>query len=73
MEQTTDNWKTKLLIGGALIGAVVGMGTAYLLARTAQEANQPGMPAINTRDALKIGVSVIGVVRGIADLGRGSS
>ena len=61
------NWKTKVLVIGAGLGALVGLGTAYLLARTAEEASD-GPPKIKTGDALKAGVNVIGVMRGIAAL-----
>lgn len=67
--ETTSNWKTQFLVIGAAVGAVVGLGTAYLLTRTAEE-NASGPPQITTTDALKAGVSVIGVVRGIAALGK---
>ena len=63
----SSNWKTQFLLIGTAIGAAVGFGTAYLLARTAEEENN-GPPQISTTDALKAGVSVIGVVRGIASL-----
>lgn len=65
--ETNNNWKPKVLIIGAALGALVGLGTAYLLARTAEE-NHDGPPKIKTGDAIKIGVNVIGVVRGIAAL-----
>ena len=69
MSQATsnNNWKIKVLIIGAGIGALVGVGTAYLLARTAEETHN-GPPQIKTGDALKVGVNVIGVMRGIAAL-----
>ncbi len=67
--ETTNNWKTQFLLMGTAVGAVIGLGTAYLLTRTAEE-NAGGPPRITTTDALKAGVSVIGVVRGIASLGK---
>jgi hypothetical protein len=69
MENNPISWKTKFLLFGTAVGAVVGLGTAYLLARTAEE-NSSGPPKINTTDALKAGVSIIGVMRGIAALGK---
>ena len=63
------NWKRNLLLVGAASGAVVGAVTAYLLARTAEE-NSVGPPQIQTSDVLKIGMSVIGTIRGIAALGN---
>lgn len=65
-----NSWKTKFLVAGAAVGAVVGLGTAYLLARTAEENSNGGPPTITTTDALKAGVSVVGVIRGIASLGK---
>ena len=70
MEQTEGNWKTKLLVGGALLGAGVGLATAFLLSRTIEERGGDS-PDISTMDALKAAVGVIGVVRGIAALGSG--
>ena len=64
-----NNWKTKTLLIGALIGAIAGAGTAYLMIRTAEE-NESGMPEIKTTDAIKAVLNVIGLVRGIAALGN---
>ncbi|MCA9872033.1 MAG: hypothetical protein KC441_00185 [Anaerolineales bacterium] len=57
-----------MLLIGALGGALVGLGTAYLMARTAEESSG-GPPKIKTTDALRIGISAIGLIRGIAALG----
>ncbi|MCP4425433.1 MAG: hypothetical protein GY803_13145 [Chloroflexi bacterium] len=65
--ETTGNWKTKVLLIGATLGAAVGLGTAYLMVRTAEE-NDAGPPKIKTGDALKAGVNIVGLVRGIAAL-----
>jgi hypothetical protein len=70
MAEDNNNWKTKTLILGAAVGAIIGLGTGYLLTRTADETGgQP--PKITTGDAFKIALGVIGVVRGIASLGDG--
>ena len=66
-----DNWKTQTLIAGAIVGALIGAGTAYLLARTAEESGG-GPPQITTGDAIKSAIGVIGLMRGIASLGDGS-
>lgn len=66
---STDNWRPKLYIAGIAIGALVGFGTAYLLARTADETQGGRPPAISTGDAIKSAIGIIGVMRGIAALG----
>ena len=67
---TNSNWKTNLLLVGAVGGALIGAGTAYLLARSA-ESNRGGPPEISTKDLLTTGIAIIGVIRGIAALGDG--
>lgn len=69
-EIPNPNWKTKLLIISTIGGALVGAGTGYLLARSA-ESNQGGPPEISTKDLLTTGIAIIGVIRGIASLGDG--
>ena len=69
MEMELDNsWKTKTYIAGAVVGLMVGLGTAFLLVRSSNE-RTGGPPEVSTMDALKVGVGVIGLVRGIASLG----
>ena len=65
---TDDQWKTRTLILGALVGAILGVGTAYLLNRTAEESGG-GPPQITTGDAVKAAIGIVGVMRGIASLG----
>lgn len=72
LDRTNNNWKSKVLLVGTAVGAVVGLGTAYLLARTAEESASGGPPSISTGDLIKAGVGIVGVMRGIAALGDGS-
>lgn len=69
-ENTNSNWKTNLMLVGTVGGALIGAGTAYLLARSA-ESNRGGPPEISTKDLLSTGIAIIGVIRGIASLGDG--
>ena len=66
--QENDNWKPKVLIAGTVLGALLGLGSAFLLSRTAEE-NRGGPPQITTGDALRLGVGIFGLMRGIASLG----
>lgn len=66
-----ENWQTKVLVTGGAIGAAVGLLTAWLLVRTARE-TRGGPPAISTGDAIKVGITTIGLVRAVAALGNRS-
>lgn len=63
-----ENWQAKVLLTGGVIGAVLGLLTSWLLIRTSREV-RGGPPAITTGDAIKVGVTTIGLVRAIAALG----
>ncbi len=68
MPEPSSNWKVKILVTGAVSGALIGLGTSYLLTRTADEAG--GLPPkIKTTDGIRIAIGVIGLVRGIIALG----
>jgi hypothetical protein len=67
-DRENDNWKTRVLITGGVLGALAGLSTAYLLARAAEEKGN-GPPQISTSDGIKMAIAIIGVVRGIAALG----
>jgi hypothetical protein len=67
------NWKTKTLLIGAVVGGVIGLGTALLLTKNAEKQNGEGLPEISAGEALGVAVAIIGVVRGIASLGDGGS
>ncbi len=63
-----ENWQLKVLLTGSVIGAVIGLMTSWLLVRTSRE-TRGGPPAITTGDAIKVGITTIGLVRAIAALG----
>lgn len=64
-----NNWKTKLIVGSSVLGALAGLGTAYLMIRTAEEYDG-NPPEIKTSDAVRVVINVIGLIRGVAALGR---
>ena len=63
-----QQWKTKYLIGGAAIGALIGLVTSYFLIRNAEETHG-GPPEIKSIDIVRSGVGVAGLIRAIAALG----
>ena len=67
------DWKAKLLIQGGLIGAVVGLATAWLYARSADvqvdHNGNPRLPEVKSADLLRIGVSLVAALRTIIGLG----
>jgi len=66
--EKVDNWKPKVLIIGAVLGALVGLGAAFLLAQNAEKEGQP--PQISAGDGVKVGVIVMGLLRTVATLGE---
>lgn len=60
-----ENWKPKVLVIGAVLGAAVGVAATYLLIQRYGE-EQP--PQINMTEGVKIGVLVAGLLRSIATL-----
>ena len=61
-----DNWKVSLIIVGGLIGALVGVGSAYLLAQNMEKTGQ--RPQIMTRDGLELAVLLTATMRRVANL-----
>jgi gas vesicle protein len=59
--------RSRVLLGGAVIGAVTGLIAAMLLNRRA--ARNERETAITTGEGLKLGVLIFGLLRAIASLG----
>jgi len=59
--------KGRIILAGALIGAVTGLVAAMLLTRRAEKNERE--TAITTGEGLKLGVLVFGLLRAIASLG----
>ncbi len=65
---TSGNWKSKTLFMGIIIGALAGLGAAYLIVQRAErEGKNPEMTA---GEGVKLGLLVLGVLRQIAQLGE---
>ncbi len=62
------NSRTRILLIGALAGAVTGVVAAMLLNQRAEQ--QGSELALTTGDGMKLGVMVIGLLRAIASLGE---
>jgi ABC-type Fe3+-siderophore transport system permease subunit len=61
-------WKYKALFIGGSIGALVGMGAAYLLTKRAEQKGQS--LAITPVKGVQLGVMLAGLLRSILSLGE---
>lgn len=61
-----ENWKTKTIVIGGIIGAVAGIVAALLLIQRAEETQQ--VPRLTAGDGVKVGVGVVGLLRLISDI-----
>jgi len=66
MEQDTQ-WKTKALIIGGVIGALMGLGTAYLLTQRAEREGET--LKLGTGEGIRLGMLALGMLRQVASLG----
>lgn len=64
-----ENWKPRVLIVGAVIGAVVGVGAAYLISQQAERSGNK--PEISAGSGIRLGLLVLGLLRQVAALGDG--
>lgn len=63
------HWKTKTMIIGSVVGALVGAGAAYLLVQRAER--ESGALRMGTGEGIKLGLLVLGLLRQVAQLGEG--
>jgi len=62
-----QNWKSKTLVIGVVVGALAGLGAAYILI---QRAEREGVrPQLGAGEGVKLGVMLMGLLRQIASLG----
>jgi len=61
-----DNWKPKLYIIGGLIGALVGVGSAFLLSQNMEKSGK--RPHLSTQEGFRLLLLLIGVVRNVSNL-----
>jgi len=61
-----ETWKKKTLIIGTLLGAIIGLGGAYLLIQNAEK--QGEKITVSHSEGLKLGLLLIGLLRQIAQL-----
>jgi len=60
-------WKVRALVIGGILGALTGIGTAYLVVRRSETSGSP--PRMSTGEGLRIGLLVLGMLRQVSQLG----
>jgi nitrate reductase gamma subunit len=67
-EQPDNSWKIQTLVIGGVLGALVGLGGAYLLTKRAEQKGT--RLAITPGKGVQLGVMLAGLVRSILTLGE---
>jgi gas vesicle protein len=67
--EADNSWKTKTLVIGGMLGALVGVGAAFLLTKRAEQQGKP--LSISTVKCVQLGVLIAGLLRSILSLGEG--
>ncbi len=63
---TTGNQNAKILALGTIVGALVGLGAAYLLL---QRVDEQGELNLSSKEGVKLGISVFSFFRQLTQLG----
>jgi hypothetical protein len=61
------SWQAKAMVVGGVVGALIGVGAAYLYVRNLEESGEP--PRLQTKDAMTLGMTLVALVRQVASLG----
>lgn len=70
-EEEMKKWSVKVMVIGAVVGALVGAGTAYLYVQRAPDPYHK--PEFTTGDGVRLGILLLGLVRSVAELGSDRS
>jgi hypothetical protein len=65
--EVDNSWKTKTLVIGGVLGALVGLGAAFLLTKRAEQKGQS--LAMTPVKGVQLGVMLAGLLRSILSLG----
>ena len=69
------NLRTRVMIVGGILGALMGVGAAYLYLRSAaiavDDGGQERLPSIQPGRALGVGLSALTVLKQVVGLGQG--
>jgi hypothetical protein len=65
--QPDNSWKVKTLVVGGVLGALTGVGAAFLLTRRAEQEGKP--LSISTGKGMQLGMLIAGLLRSILSLG----
>ena len=63
-----QNWKTRVMIAGGLVGALLGLGAGYLFIQASEESGGP--QKVSMGQAFKLAIAALGVVRQASLLGN---
>ena len=69
MVELDTSWAGQVMVIGAVVGALTGLGAAYLLIQRAKKRAEP--PNLNASEGIKLGLLVFGLLRQVAMLGGG--
>lgn len=62
------SWKTAALLAGGILGALVGVGAAFLLVKRAEQKGEP--LTLTPNKGVQLGVMIAGLLRSILSLGE---
>ena len=68
LRDADESWKTKTMVAGAVVGALIGVSGAYLLFQNADKRGE--RVEVTTGSGIKLGLLLLGLLRQIAQLGE---
>jgi hypothetical protein len=66
--EENKKWKMKTLVIGGIIGALIGLGAAYIIVQRAED--EETKPKLTPGEGVQLGLGVLGLLRLIASPGK---
>jgi hypothetical protein len=67
--KTDTTWVTQVLVIGAVLGALTGLGASYLLIQRSKKRDE--RPNLSAIEGIKLGLLIFGLLRQVSLLGSG--
>ena len=63
-----ENWKIKAMVLGGIVGALTGIGAAYMLIQRAEAEN--ATPRLSAGEGVSLGLGVLSLLRLVANISK---